>query len=116
MDKINKNMLLFLFACIPTRISLTLFAKYINNDILPYLGIITLIPSFGFIFLYFFGNKKTNIVGQNIWWHDKRILHGILYLLFSINAIYKNKNSYIFIATDTFMGLIIFIQRYYHLI
>ena len=113
MNKIKKDMIVFLLACIPSRISLTLLAKYINTDLLPYIGYITLIPAFGFIYLFFFGNKNTNLAGQNVWWHNKRIIHGLLYLLFSIYAISKNKNSYLFIAIDTFLGLILFINYHY---
>ena len=59
--------------------------KYLPKKWLPYMGYITLIPAIGFLYLYF-TNSRLNAGegGGKTWWHNFRIIHGMLYLLFSI--------------------------------
>ena len=115
MNNIQKRFLLFLVGCIGTRSLLVYIAKNIDITLLKYMGYITLIPAFGFIFIYLTGARKTGaeVFGDKIWWNDLRPIHGILYLLFSYNAINGNKSAWVFLLIDVLLGLTSFLI--YHL-
>ena len=112
---LKKRFLLFLVGCIGTRSLLVYIAKNIDITLLKYMGYITLIPAFGFIFIYLTGARKTGaeVFGDKIWWNDLRPIHGILYLLFSYNAINGNKSAWVFLLIDVLLGLTSFLI--YHL-
>lgn len=104
MDTLKKTVLLFLLLCIPIRILFVLISKFTPIEYLHYLGIIALIPSFGFLYFHFNKNqRKFGIFKQKVWWN--RIIHGLLYLGFAIFAIMKNKNAYLFLLVDVIYGL-----------
>jgi len=111
----QKRFLLFLGGCIPTRLALTATAKYIPLTYLPYLGIITLFISIGFIYLYFTGQRKTGVETQGapIWWMKFRFAHGLMYLFFSLLAFMHIKTAYIVLLIDTFFGLALFLIHHY---
>jgi len=116
MNNIQKRFLLFLIGCIGTRLSLVYIAKNISINLLRYMGYLTLIPGIGFIYIYLTGSRKTGaeVFGDKIWWNDLRPIHGILYLLFSYNAIIGNKNAWIYLLIDVVLGLTSFLV--YHFI
>lgn len=116
MDTIQKRFLLFLIGCIGTRLLLVYIAKNISIELLKYMGYLLLLPAFGFIFIYVSGIRKTGaeVFGDKIWWNDLRPIHGLLYFLFSYNAINGNKNSWIYLFIDVLLGLISFLT--YHFI
>lgn len=115
MKDINKSILLFLFACIPSRLGLTALAKYMPATYLPYMGLITLGMAFGFLYLYFSGKRETGAetFGQPIWWKNFRIVHGLSYLLFSYLAFQQSKNAYLVLFYDTLFGLMIFLKHHF---
>ena len=80
------------------------------------MGYLLLIPGFAFIYMYITGIRDSGLgtFGNKIWWSNLRPIHGILYLLFSYNAINGNKNAWIFLLIDVIFGLISFLT--YHLI
>lgn len=97
------------------RISLVLFAKYINKNYLKYLAIPGLILALSFIYIYIFDLRNIGIeVGNNkIWWNNLRPIHGLLYLIFAIYA-YKEKDySYIPLLLDVILGIISFITFHF---
>ena len=113
MNNIQKRFLLFLFGCISVRTMLVIVAKN-NQEYLPIMGNIGLIPAIGFLYIYITDGRKTGaeVFGKNIWWNNIRPVHGLLYILFSIYASKKNPNSWIFLLFDVIIGLISFL--YYH--
>jgi hypothetical protein len=115
MNTIQKRFLLFLGGCIPARLALVGLAKYLPNKYLPYLGYITLLMALGFLYLYFTGARKVGqeTFGQPIWWSKFRIIHGLLYLVFSYYAINRYANAYLFLLYDTFIGLGLFLIHHY---
>ena len=115
MTPLQKRFLLFLGGCIPTRLALTALAKYIPNYYLPYLGLVTLVIAIGFLYLYFTGQRKTGPETQDapIWWMKFRIMHGLLYLLFSGLAFMRYKNAYIVLLVDTIIGVGLFLRYHY---
>ena len=115
MTPLHKRFLLFFGGCITTRLALTALAKYIPNYYLPYLSIVTLVIAIGFLYLYFTGKRQTGFEtqGASIWWMKYRIMHGLLYLLFSGLAFMRYKNAYIVLLVDTIIGLGLFLVHHY---
>jgi len=106
----RKRIKVFLFGCIGSRLLLVLLAKYINEKYLPLMGIVALIISISFIYLYFIGNKKADMqlewLGDRmIWWNKLRIVHATFFLLFAIFAIQRKNYSWIILLVDCMFGL-----------
>ena len=123
LTSIQKRFILFLGACIPARICLALIAKYLSSVSSSYyklFGYILLLPAFGFLFLFFTGKRQgvgLETQGGLIWWNKFRLLHGLIYLLFSYNAIFNPtfKSAYLFLLFDAFMGLVLFLLHQYNI-
>lgn len=115
MKDITKRRVLFIFGCIFLRAMLVIIAKYIPLRYLHYMGYLGLVPSIGFLVIYLFGLRKTGgeVFGNKIWWNKLRPIHAMLYIVFSILAIKKNKKAYIPLLIDVNMGLSAFMM--YHL-
>jgi hypothetical protein len=115
MNSIQKRFLLFIFACIPSRLALAALAKYIPNAYLPYLGYLALLPAFSFLYLFFSGKRTIGFETQGapIWWTKFRLFHGLMYLLFAFYAIQKYSNAYKIIVVDTIVGLVLFLIHHY---
>lgn len=112
----NKNILYFFFGCMVARLIMVYIAKNININYLPYYGFITLIISIMFFknyIKYFHKNINIGFFGNKVWWNNNRLIHSLLYFIFSIMAFYKNKNSWIILLLDTMFGLITFIFKYF---
>lgn len=114
MTPLQKRITLFLLGCIPTRLAFAAIAAYIPIEYLPYLGLVALAISIGFLYLYFTGNRTTGIETQGapIWWMPFRIIHGLFYLLFAILAFKQVKYAYIVILIDTLIGLGLFLNHH----
>uniref|UniRef100_A0A6C0ISX3 Uncharacterized protein n=1 Tax=viral metagenome TaxID=1070528 RepID=A0A6C0ISX3_9ZZZZ len=115
MNNIQKRFLLFLLGCIPLRAFFVYIAKVANKDILHLLGFLALLPAIGFFYIYFTGSRNTGgeVFGDKIWWNNLRPIHGLLYTLFALNAIYGNKMSYIYLLVDVVFGLSSFLLFHY---
>ena len=116
MNDLQKRFALFLIGCMGARLSLAIIAKNIDTKYLKYMGYLLLLPAFGFMFIYLTGIRKTGaeVFGEKIWWNNLRPLHAILYLLFSINAINGNRNSWLYLLLDVFIGLIAFLIHHFY--
>lgn len=115
MNTIQKRFLLFLFGCIGTRLFFTYIAKIINRNLLPYLGLLALIPVIGWFYIIFIGKRDTGaeVFGDKIWWKNLRPIHLIFYSTFSYLAIQKNTNAWIALLVDTLFGLSAFLIYHY---
>ena len=113
----TKRFLVFLLGCIGTRLSLSMLAKYITTDYLPFLAIITIPIAISFMYLYIFGNDRADrqlewLGDKKIWWDDLRPVHSILFMLFSIMAINKSSYSWIVLLLDTTIGLVAWLNHH----
>lgn len=115
MNDITKRFLLFLIGCIGVRSYFVYVSKTIKIDYLPYLGFLTAILSVSWMYLYFFNKRLTGaeVFGQSIWWKDLRIVHALLYALFSIYAFQKRSYAWIVLLADVLFGLVSFITFHY---
>jgi hypothetical protein len=116
MNTTQKRFLLFLIGCIGTRTLLVYLAKNVNNTNLKYMGYLSLLPAIGFFYLFLTGSRKTGaeVFGDKIWWNDLRPVHGLIYLLFSYNAINGNPNAWMYLLVDVIIGLISFLSFHYY--
>ena len=116
MNTIKKRFLLFLFVCIGTRTLLVYLAKNVDKTYLKYMGYLSILPAIGFFYLFLSGSRKTGaeVFGDKIWWNDLRPVHGIMYFLFSYNAINGNQNAWLYLLVDVIIGLISFLSFHYY--
>ena len=116
MNTIQKRFILFLFGCIGTRSLLVYLAKNVNKTYLKYMGYLSLLPAIGFFYLFLSGARKTGaeVFGDKIWWNDLRPVHGLMYFLFSYNAINGNQNAWMYLLVDVIIGLISFLSFHYY--
>jgi hypothetical protein len=116
MNTTQKRFLLFLFGCIGTRTLLVYLAKNVNKTYLKYMGYLSLLPAIGFFYLFLSGSRKTGaeVFGDKIWWNDLRPVHGLMYFLFSYNAINGNPNAWLYLLVDVIIGLISFLSFHYY--
>ena len=111
-----KRELVFLVGCIGTRSLLTFISR--NTQLLPFVGLIALIISISFIYIYIFGSEKADrqlewLGDKKIWWNQLRAVHGTLYLLFALFAFNKKEYSWIVLAIDTTIGLLAWLSHTY---
>jgi hypothetical protein len=118
LDTIEKRMILFLVGCIGVRSLFVLIAKNIDNNLLPYLGYLAILPAIGFLYIYLTGSRKTGpeVFGDKIWWNHLRPIHSFLYFAFAYSAIMKRSYSWIFLLIDVVFGLIMFLLKHYQYI
>ena len=114
--KANRK-LLYLIGCIGTRTLLTYLST--NPKLLPYIGKLSFLIALGFFYIYIFGseraNKQLEWLGDKKTWHDQlRGVHGALYLTFAISAMNNKSSSWVFLALDTLIGLIVWYLHTYH--
>jgi hypothetical protein len=107
----TKRILVFLLGCIGTRLALTILAKYIAIDYLPYFTFFTIPVAISFMYLYIFGNDTVNsqlewLGDKKIWWNELRPIHSISFMIFSIMAVNKSPDAWIILLLDTIFGLI----------
>ena len=125
------SQLLFLTLCIPLRIIFALLPNYkliekyipikLNKKLFyQVVGIIFMCIAVGFLYLYF-TNERLNAreAGGNTWWHNLRLLHGLLYLcasiyiLWNINNINLIRYASIPLVIDVIVGILSFINYRY---
>lgn len=114
-NDIQKRFILFLFGCITVRLLFVVIAKKIHKRYLPMLGILALVPAFGFLVIYLGGYRKTGgeTFNKEIWWNNLRPVHSLLYFSFAYLAFNKSDKSYVPLLIDVVLGLISFLN-YHH--
>ena len=115
MNNLQKRFLLFLIACMGTRLLFVHIAKTINSKYLPYLGYLALLPAIGFMTIYITGSRKTGaeVFGSKIWWNNLRPVHALLYGLFAYYAINKSNIAWWYLLIDVIFGLLSFLTYHY---
>ena len=103
----DKRTILFLVGCMGTRLAFVWLAKNANQPQLRVMGLIALAISFGFIYIYANGLRKTGIEvgGERIWWNDLRPVHAATYALFGYMALNgMSENAWKVLLADVSIG------------
>ena len=104
--------LLFLLACIPTRLLLAGLTYKINDKYLPYLSIVFFAIGISFVYLYLSNSRlKAPEAGGETWWKNLRPIHGMLYITAGIYALKKSRTAAIILIIDVIFGLLAFAQH-----
>lgn len=108
MTPLQRRALLFLGACIPSRIAFTVWSAKSQN---PLLGALALLPAVGFFYFYLSGSRPTGaeVGGDVIWWNRLRPLHGILWGIFAVAALSGKPWAWKILAVDTVLGVLAFL-------
>ena len=89
------------------------YAAYAASDQqLKWMGYIAVI--IGIMFIIVWATKSRNVKGAfggNVWWGNLRPVHGILYIIFALNAINGSRGSYKVLLADAGLGLASFINN-----
>lgn len=111
-DLTKKQIILyFLLGCIPLRLGIVLITYYIPIQYLQIIGVLFLLQSIGFLYL-FFSNKRLTAFesGGKTWWAPFRLIHGFLYLTAFIYSIRGDRNAWVPLFIDVLFGLTKFIK------
>ena len=101
------RILLYFFICIPVRLFIPYYIyNHLSDKNYKYLSLIISIIGAGFLHL-FFNNQRLNAGegGGKTWWHDLRLIHGLLYIASAIYLKKKNKLAYLPLLLDILVGL-----------
>lgn len=111
MYKMNSK-LLFILGCIPVRLLMAYLPQIIPIEYLPYLGIVIGGMALGMLYFYF-TNTRLNAfeAGGKTWWHQYRLLHGMLLLVGSIYLIEKKRLASFPLVIDILIGLFLFSSK-----
>ena len=114
-EKLRYRFFLFIFGCIGSRLAFTIVSAFASNILLKILGIIALIPVFGWLYIMFVEKRDTGleVFGDKIWWKDLRPLHTLLWATFSYMAINGNRKAWIVLFIDTMIGLSAFLIHHW---
>lgn len=114
MNELHQRWLLFLIGCIGSRVAFTVWAKTASSSVLTYLGVIALLPAIGFWYLYLTDQRKTGpeVFGGRIWWNTLRPLHGTMYAIFAVLALFGIQQAWMVLAIDVLLGFSAF--SYHH--
>lgn len=109
---LKDRVVLFLAWCIPIRLSMAALAYYIKNSWGQMaMGLIGLAIGLGFISAFLRGNM-TGFFGGNAWWHNVRLVHAFMYLMYSIDTlIIKTNKAYLYLVVDVIIGLLGFMLK-----
>ena len=123
----NERIATFLLACIGIRLSFAFLAYWIEknkyNNLRILIGIIGLVMSLSFLFIYFFGSEAADRQleiwkdeDRKVWWNKFRMIHGILYFFFALFALTYTDGSYIFLGVDVTLGLILWLLHQWSIV
>jgi ABC-type xylose transport system permease subunit len=92
---------------------IALIPIYLNKYLKKIYSIIILIIGISFLYAYFSNKRKFGIFNQPAWWHNLRLIHGVLYLISSIYLFKNNNLSSFVLLIDVFIGFIAFLNNHF---
>lgn len=106
---------LFLTVCMVARIALAMWVRTASASHLWRAGIVFLLQSIGFAYIFAFGLRKSGgeTFGCPIWWNDMRPIHAMLYAMAAWFALKGNgKHASTVLSADVTIGVVAF--AYFH--
>jgi len=108
MLQVTRRIIYFIALCIPLRLAMVAAAKKAKPDTLKMMGYITMIQGLVMTYLWLTNGRMTGVeAGGKIWWAKHRIIHGLLYLMFSVQAISGTPKAWTWLALDVLVGIIV---------
>jgi isoprenylcysteine carboxyl methyltransferase (ICMT) family protein YpbQ len=108
----SESFLYFILGCIPVRLLLVFLTWNIaknHSNYMKLLGLLLLLPSLGFLYLYFTnGRQRAFEAGGKTWWANLRLIHGLLYLSASIYALKGDNKVWVPLLLDVVLGFLAF--------
>lgn len=101
--------------CIPSRLGIAAASHYGSSDVKKFLAVLGLMVSIGFLSLYagiWHRDVGLETGGKKIWWKEYRIIHGLLWLGFSISMFKAKENAWMFLVLDVVISLILSFIKY----
>lgn len=105
--------LLFLVACIPTRLLIAYTAYYIetyNSEYLLHMAVFSLLIGFGFLY-NIFNERKIGAFHQKVWWQNYRYIHACLFLGYGFMSLNKIPSAYVLLFFDAMLGMYFFVNK-----
>ena len=104
----SRNLLLFLFACLPARLGAA-YAAYRFPAWLPWMGLLAAIVAINWLCGSF---SHTGVFGGKVWWASMRPVHACIYLVFAAMAFAKVPQAYMVLGFDALVGLVAGVAHY----
>lgn len=103
----NKNLLIFIFLCLPSRSLLAWYAYSIRENKEKFLLVlITFIISINWLLMF-------NFNFRNAWWNGYRSIHALNYLSYAILTYMNYPFAYFFLVFDVIVANIVVFLEYY---
>lgn len=110
------RLLLFFGVCIVVRVGLAVAAKIAGRNYplaFSLMGILGLAAGIRFITLYSRPGPHTSAIFKDrAWWHNLRLVHGLMYILFGLLAIANYKSAWVVLLADALLGAAVFVMHY----
>jgi hypothetical protein len=101
----TQRALLFVFGCIGSRLTLTLWSRTATPSSLKRAGMVAVLPAIGFAVLHYGNLRPVGAeAGGLIWWDSLRPLHALLWLGFAHSAYRGNPHAWRWLMLDTLVG------------
>lgn len=114
MMNILKRQLLFIMLCLPMRLLIALLPIYLNRLLKKMYSFIIFIVGISFLYLYFSNSRLQAFEsGGKTWWHNIRLIHGMLFLTASIYLFNNNNLASFVMLIDLFIGFIAFLNNHF---
>ena len=108
---VQQRIILFLFGCLLIR-SIPIYIIIKSKDRQNWIIIFYLIVGLSLLYQYFYNKSKYGFFGGLVWWHNLRLFHGLLYLLFILLYLNQVDKAYYLLIFDLIIGLYFFINNY----
>ena len=105
---IDTRALLFIFLCIPVRLTLAYLPQVLPERLLIILGIVLFIMSMGTGFLALTNKRMHAGKGGNTWWSNFRILHSALLGASAVYLFRNDRFATLPLVIDVIVGIIVF--------
>jgi hypothetical protein len=109
------NLLLFLFVCVPVRLSLVIGSYYLENENhddtvskTPFVVIASFISA-GFFRAHYFGSQIGAFGGERYW---DRLAHSVFYALYALSLGLSTDYAYLVLASDLVYGILTVLKKY----
>lgn len=110
----KQSRVLFLTACMGSRLMLALLAATVSLEYLRVLGALATVVAVGFVIIYAGKLRPTGVEtgGRPIWWNSMRPVHAAMYAAFAYFAWTGSQDlAWMTLTLDAALGLLAFVRH-----